>query len=238
METPPPLPPQPPPQQVAQLPPQPGMGCIAKGCLFVLIVGALLIGVLGVSGWFLYGRAITMFTAPQSADVRIANESDVDLRSAEEKLNRLGQAAAGNEETTIQFTATELNAMIAREPLFADLNNRARVAIADSVMTVETSVPLSVARLPRLRDRWLNGTVRFRFTFAREEFVFDPKSAVANGRAFPEEFLTTFALPFNRSFNDGFRRELERNAQAATFWKHIKSIALERDKLVVVTQQL
>jgi hypothetical protein len=170
--------------------------------------------------------------------VRIENVSDVDLRSAEDKLNRLGQAAASNQETMIQFTATELNAMIAREPLFADLNNRARVGIADSMMTVETSVPLAVAGLPRLRGRWLNGTARFGFSFASDEFVFDPKSAEANGRAFPEEFLTTFASPLNRSFNDAFRRQLERNAQAATFWKHIKSIALERDKLVVTTQRL
>ena len=49
METPPPLPPQPPPQQIAQqLPPQPGMGCFAKGCLIVVIVGALLLGYRGV----------------------------------------------------------------------------------------------------------------------------------------------------------------------------------------------
>src|SRR3954471_21043378 len=116
METPPPFPPQPPPQQIAQqLSPQPGMGCFAKGCLIVVIVGALLLSILGVCGWILYARGITMFTSPQSADVRIENVSDVDLRSAEDKLNRLGQAANSNEEATIQFTAAELNAMIARE---------------------------------------------------------------------------------------------------------------------------
>lgn len=214
------------------------MGCFAKGCLVVLVLLVCFASVAGIGAWFLYGKAIAMFTAAQAADVRIENVSDVDLRSAEDKLNRLGQAANGNEEATVQFTAAELNAMIAREPLFADLNNRARIAIADSTMTVETSVPLSIAKLPRLGNRWFNGTVRFGLSFANDEFLFDPKSAEANGHAFPAEFLTAFESPFNRSFNEGFRHELERNSQASSFWKHIKSIALERDKIVVVTQRL
>jgi hypothetical protein len=234
MEAPPPLPP----QQVAQLPPREAMGCFAKGCLLAVVLVALFAVVTGIGAWFLYGKAIGIFTSPQSADVRIENVSDVDLRRAEEKLNRLGQAVASNAETTIEFTAAELNAMIAREPLFAEVNNRARVGIADSTMTLEMSVPLSVAKLPGVKDRWLNGTARLGLGFANDEFVFNPKSAEANGHALPPEFLSAFVSPFNRSFNDNFRRELARNNQASTFWKHIKSIALERDKLVVVTQRL
>ena len=45
---------------------------------------------------------------------RIENVSDDDLKNAENKLNLLGQATNSNQETTVEFSAAELNAMIAR----------------------------------------------------------------------------------------------------------------------------
>lgn len=234
METPPPL--QQP--QPSQLPPKQGMGCFAVGCLVVVIVAAFFIAVAGIGAWIFYGKAVTMFTSPQPTDVRIENVSDAELQNAEQKLNLLGQAAANNQETTVEFTAAELNAMIAREPLFTDLNNRVRVAMADSIMTVETSVPLNTVSLPKLKAHWFNGTARFGFSFNLGEFDFELKSAEANGHSFPEEFFTGFTPALNRSFNDSFRREIAKNTQSANFWKHIKTIAVNQDKLVVSTQRL
>jgi hypothetical protein len=237
METSPPLPPQ---QQAPQppLPPQEGMGCFAKGCLVVVIAGILLIGVVCAGAWYFYGKTVTVFTSPRPADVRIGQVADVDLRNAEQKLNRLGQATTNNEETTIEFTAAELNALIAREPLLAEMKDRTRVSIADSMMTVEMSVPLDVAPLPKLKGRWLNGTARLGFSFVLGQFAFDPKSVEANGHVFPEEVLAAFTPSFNRSFNDGFQRGVEKKDQAANIWRHLKTIGLDRDKLVVVTQRL
>lgn len=214
------------------------MGCFATGCLVVVIGGTLLIGALGVGAWFLFGRAVATFTSPQPVDVRIENVSDVDLRTAEEKLNRLGDAAANNQETTVEFTANELNAMIAREPLFAELNNHVRVGIADSIMTLEVSAPLGQAHLPKLKGRWFNGTARVGFSFGNDDFLFELKSGEANGHSLPSEFFIGFAPTFNRTLNEAFHDELEKDNQAAIFWKHIKTISLSGDKLVVSTQRL
>jgi hypothetical protein len=238
METPPP--PQQPPASPPPLPipAQDGMGCFAKGCLVVVVVGALLFGVCGVGAWFFYKRAVATLTSPQPTDVRIENVSDADLRSAEDKINRLGQATADNQEITVEFTASELNAMIAREPLFAELNNHVRVAIADSIMTLEVSAPLGQTALPKLKGRWFNGTARVGFSFGNDEFLFELKSGEASGRSLPEEFFIGFGPTFNRSLNAAFRERLEKNDQAAIFWKHIKNVSLNGDKLVVTTQRL
>lgn len=214
------------------------MGCFAGGCLLILAILAFIVVVGGIGAWFFYGKAVAMFTSPQSANVRIENVSDSELQNAENKLNLLGQATANNEETTVEFSAAELNAMIAREPLFADLNNRARVAIADSLMTVEMSVPLDQTKLRKLRGRWFNGTARFGFTFNDDAFAFELKSGEANGQALPQEFFIGFMPTFNRSFNEGFKNEVAKNDQAANFWRHIKTIAIDRDKLVVSTKRL
>jgi hypothetical protein len=136
------------------LPRQEGMGCFAKGCL-VVVVGILLVGVVGVGAWFFYGKAVAVFTFAQPAAIRIEQVSDADLGAAEQKLNRLRQATANSEETTVEFTAAELNALIAREPLFVGMRNRVRVAITDSIMTLEMSVPLDSAPLPKLKGAGL-----------------------------------------------------------------------------------
>jgi hypothetical protein len=224
--------------QPPPLPGHEGMGCFAKGCLVVVIVGILLVGAVGVGAWFFYGKAVALFTSPQPADIRIEQVADADLQAAEQKLNRLEQATAKNEETTAEFTAAELNALIAREPLFAGMKDRARVAIADSIMTLEMSVPLDSTPLPKLKGRWFNGTVRLGFSFVLGQFAFDLKSGETNGHSLPEEFFTGFTPTFNRSFNDGFRRGMEKNEQSANIWKHLKTIGLDRDKLVVTTERL
>jgi hypothetical protein len=240
METPPPVPPQQPPpsQQVVILPPKRGMGCFAGGCLLIIAILACIVVVGGIGAWFFYGKAVAMFTSTQATDVRIENVSDADLKNAENKLNLLGQATNSNQETTVEFTAAELNAMIAREPLFAELNNRARIAMADSFMTVEMSVPLDQIKLAKLRGRWFNGTARFGFVFNNDEFAFELKSGEANGQALPQEFFIGFMPTFNRSFNEGFKNEIAKNDQAAIFWRHIQTIAIDGDKLVVSTKRL
>ena len=213
------------------------MGCFAKGCLVVIIAGILLCVAGGVGAWFVLGKVVGKFTSSQPVDVRIENVADADLRNAEDKLNQLGQATASNQEITVEFTANEINAMIAREPLFADLNNHVRVAIADSILTLEVSAPLGQAKLPKLRGRWFNGIARIGFSFTNEEFLLELKSGEANGYSLPQELFIGFAPTLNATFNRGFHDELAKNSQAAVFWSHIKSISVNGDKIVVVTQQ-
>jgi hypothetical protein len=219
------------------LPRQKGAGCFAKGCLIIVIAGIVLLGLGGIGAWFLYGKAIALFTASEPTDIRIEQPTDADLRAAEQQLNRLRQAIANNEEIRVEFTGTDVNTLIARDPGFVGMKNRVRVAIADSVMTLELSAPLNSVPLPKLKGRWFNGTARLGFSFALGQFVFDPRSVEANGRVLPAEFFAGFTPPFNRSLNDSFRQSLEKNEQQATFWKRIKTINIDGDKLVIVTQR-
>jgi hypothetical protein len=73
--------------------------------------------------------------------------------------------------------------------------------------------------------------------YALGQFVFAAKSAEANGHQLPNAFFSGFSPSFTQSFNDGFRRSLQNQPQNAAFWKRIKSIEVEGDKLIVVTEQ-
>jgi hypothetical protein len=229
---PPPLPSRPPIQ------PSPvGMGCFAKGCLTLLIVGFLLLAC-GLGGtWYVYVKMVDNLTSPESADVQVQPPSESQYQTAETSMNRLREAVADNKEITVEFTAADLNALFARDAAFSDWRGRIRIEIADSTMTIALSAPLHSIPLPRIKNRWFNGTARFSFRYEDGRFSFDIKSAEAGGHQVPDIFLSDSSISsFNDSMNRSFRDEVKGKDSGSEFWNHVKKMALEGDKLVVTTQ--
>ena len=217
--------------------PKEGMGCFAKGCLTLLIVGFILIaGVIGCS-WYLYVRMVDNLTSPMSADVHVEPPSESQFQAAENKYTALKTASDKNETTTVEFTAADLNALIARHPDFSDWRGHVRIEIADSTMTVALSAPLSSIPLPRVKKRWFNGTARFSFTYESGHFSFDIKSAEAGGHYLPDMFLSSSSLAsFNESMDENFRNGLKDNDRDSEFWENVKKMSLSGDKLVVTSE--
>jgi hypothetical protein len=213
------------------------MGCFAKGCLTVLIVGFILIaGIIGGS-WYLYVKTVDNLTSPAPTDVQIEPLSESQFQTAENSMARLRKAIANNEETTVKFTAADLNALFARDLDFKEWRGRIRIEIADSTMTIALSASLNSIPLPRVKNRWFNGTARFSFAYESGTFRFDIKSAEAAGHKVPGIFLSSSSISsFNESMNRSFRDELRTNDRSSEFWNHVKTMSLEGDKLVVTTQ--
>lgn len=212
------------------------MGCFAKGCLTVLIVGFLLLACVLGGTWYLYVKTVDNLTSPAAADVQVQPPSESQFQTAESSMNRLRQAVATNKETTVEFTAADLNALFARDAAFSDWRGRIRIEIADSTMTIALSAPLSSIPLPRVSKRWFNGTARFSFTYDAGTFSFDIKSAEAGGHQVPDIFLSESSISsFNDSMNRSFRNEVKDNDRGSEFWDHVKRMSLEGDKLVVTT---
>lgn len=213
------------------------MGCFAKGCLTVLIVGFILIaGIIGGT-WYLYVKTVDNLTSPAPTEVQIKPPSTSQFRTAENSMERLRKAISNNEETTVEFTAADLNALFARDPDFQDWRGRIGIEIADSSMTIALSAPLNSIPLPRMKNRWFNGTARFSFTYESGTFSFDIKSSEAGGHHVPGIFLSSSSISsFNESMNRSFRDELRNNDRGSEFWNHVKRMSLEGDKLVVTTQ--
>jgi len=213
------------------------MGCFAKGCLTLLIVGFLLIAC-GLGGtWYIYVKTVDNLTSAEPADVQVQPPSESQVQTAEASMNRLREAVDENKETTVEFTAADLNALFARDAAFSDWRGRIRIEIADSTMTIALSAPLHSIPLPRVKNRWFNGTARFSFSYDAGTFSFDIKSAEAGGHHVPEIFLSDSSISsFNDSMNKSFRNEVRDNDHGSDFWDHVKKMSLEGDKLVVTTQ--
>lgn len=210
------------------------MGCFAMGCITVLVVGFLMIAVVGVGGWWFYKTTFKSLTSSGPSEVRMEAPTPEVVQKAEASKARLDQAIAKNEETTIELTGPELAVLLARDGDLDFLRDRTRIDISNSIMTVTLSAPLRALKWPGMKDRWFNGTVRFSMTYANGEFEIDLMSAEANGREFPDVFISGFNNAFTEAMNDAFHDARGRHDNE--FWNHVKTMKLEGDKLVLTTK--
>jgi hypothetical protein len=227
-----------PPMQPAPVyypPPRSGMGCFAKGCLTVLVVGFLFCAVVGIGGWFFYKKTFQNLTSTEPIDVQVQKPTAAQVQTAEQSARQLDESISRNQETTVEFTGPELNHLLQRNSDWDFLRGRMRIDIADSIMTVAMSAPLNALPWPGLKGRYFNGTVRFGLTYNDGSFQLDLKSAEANGHEFPSSFLSRFNSSFNESMNEAFQKELRKNRESE-FWNHVKSMELRGDKLVIATK--
>jgi hypothetical protein len=212
------------------------MGCFAKGCLTVLVLGFLFCAIVGIGGWWFYKKTFNNLTSTGPTEVRVETPTPTQIRSAEESRTRLDEAVARNQETTVEFTGPEINHLLQRNSDWDFLRGRTRIDIADSTMTAAVSAPLDRLPWPGMNGRWFNGTVRFSMTYASGQFELEIISAEANGNQFPSSLLSAFNSSFNDSMNDEFRKELRKNNRESEFWSHVKSMSLQGDKLIITTK--
>lgn len=212
------------------------MGCFAKGCLTVLVLGAFFIAAIGVGGWFIYKKTVNNLTSYSPGDVQVEAPTPAQIQSAESTRAHLDEAIAREQETTVEFTGPEINYLLARNPDLEFIRGRSRIEIADSVMTVTLSAPLNRLRLPGLKGRWFNGTIRFSMTYASGKFELEIISAEANGNELHSSFLSAFNGAFSESTNEAFEETLDRNERGHEFWSHVKTMSLQGDKLIITTK--
>lgn len=212
------------------------MGCFAKGCLTVLVLGFFLIAAVGIGGWWFYKKTFNSLTSAGPSDVRIEAPTPAEVQKAESSQARLNEAIARNEETTIELTGPELTVLLSRDADLDFLRDRTRIDISDSIMTVTLSAPLDVLSWPGMKGRWFNGTVRFSMSYSNGEFEIDIQSAEANGREFPDIFISGFNNTFTEAMNEAFHDARRRDDRDTEFWNHVKTMKLEGDKLVLTTK--
>ena len=153
-------------------PPEREKGCFGKGCV-MLIVFAILLVVVGAGGtWslrhvYLSDKPVPIPEAGAPTETSAATPGETSApapveRSAEvrERLDTMKKAARVHEQTDIELSAADINALIA-----ANRKSRgtASVGINGDVLQAQFSIPLSRLDLPfqnafGLNDRYLNAT--------------------------------------------------------------------------------
>lgn len=206
------------------------------GC-FSIFVGAFVALVLLLGGiWFIYIKTVDALTQAQPIAIQLEPPSPEQFAAANRKLEEVRTAARERRSVTVEFTAADLNALFALHPDFDDANRRMRVAIADSLVTLNLSAPLHWLQLPRMKRRWFNGTAVFGFAYDNGDFNFDLRSITANDRTLPTGLVRRLAGWFTTGFNEGFNTSMREHGASSEFWNDVRSARVEGDKLMVTTK--
>jgi hypothetical protein len=134
---------EPPPIMQTPRPAPSGMGCFAKGCLTLIIAGLVLVAVFVGGSFFVLNRAIQVFTSTQPVEIQLRQATPAERQVAKAKLDTLRSAARNHQEATIEFNADEINALIANEPEFRGARGHMRVAIANSIASLDVTAIFS-----------------------------------------------------------------------------------------------
>ena len=206
-----------------------------NGCLIALSCLGLAAGLMIGGCIFLYYEGVQTYTAAGASSLA-GNPTPQEVRAAEQKLRELGDAAGRGEAREIFFTERDLNTLIARDPAFRGLKDRALVQIRSAVLSVETSIPRTEAKLPLLGGRWLNLTSSLLFDYKDGQFYFEMQSITANHEKIPTSFVRGFNRSFSKAFNEKFRERLNASPTGSRFWNQIESMRIEADKVIVRTK--
>ena len=154
--------------------PKRGIGCFGKGCLIFTVIAIVLV-VVGVGGTYWGLRHVYLSdkptpipetTAPSETGAATPGETSMTVSSEKsaavrERLDTMKKAAKAHEQTEVELTAADINALIA-----ANRKSRgtASVGINDTALQAQFSIPLERFDLPLrnafgLSDRYLNANV-------------------------------------------------------------------------------
>jgi hypothetical protein len=160
------------------------MGCLAKGCLILLIFFALLAAAF-VGGTFLAMRYLrTEYFPKNGIELPVSNPSEQEQQAAVAKWADFEAHVRAHQSARLEMTGDEINALIASEPL---LRGKAHVSIESDSARLKVSIPLS--NVGWLKGHYINGecTVQAGTTGSPGDVRFS--SIIVNDRPVADEAL-------------------------------------------------
>lgn len=172
-------------------PPKKGRGCFFYGCITAIVLAALMMIVIAVSGYFgyqAYIKLVDQYTSPTRMNLPKMEMSEQDRKALRERSEAFKKALdKGEDIEPLVLTGDELNVLLAGETGVAD---RVYFIIDGDKLKGQVSLPLDAVGLPGLKGRYFNGKAAFLASLRDGQLVVTVDSAEVNGEPLSEQFLT------------------------------------------------
>ncbi len=217
--------------------PGPSVGCFAKSCLTVVVVGIVLGFMFGYLGAHL-ARGLQPYVSQLPAKIRVYPATETEYQTLEAKINAFTQDANGGTHAPLTLTSDELNCLVARDPQYSSLRGKAYFTIAQNQISAETNTLLNEHALASQR-MYFHGRVVFDASFSGGDFtVVLRRVEPLNGG--PTPLIVAWALNqpnissnFNDSINDSFHDILRQNPVSTALFDRLRTIIVKGNQLVV-----
>ncbi len=203
-----------------------GMGCFAKGCIVLLVLGLIVAGVLGW-GAYVAVQKVKEFTATSPALVPIQQATEEQFQEVQGRWQAFAAAVQSNMPGQLVLTADDINTLVAMSP---DLKGKFHIRIENGQAFTQASIPLD--NVPGFSGRYLNGVIGLKVGIENGAVSIVPQSIEVNGKPIPDQIMQALQ---NKDFADGFNQGLRDDPNMAAVLQQIKSLRIENDKLIIQT---
>ena len=233
--------PYPPTPGFAPPPRRQGLGCVATGCLVVVLFLVVVAVLFGVGGWYLY-HSVQPFLGRQPVAVQVSQAPPAQYNALVGRFQTFMTAVAHKQAATLKLSADDLNTAIAYAPDAGNLRGRVHLDIVNNELVVDCSYPLS-SDSARGQPIYLNGRVRSAVSYSSGEFNFlirklekldgKPTPSLVTALIDNPNFSRSFSNGFNESFNRSLQEHLDRNSAAAGIIDRIRTIIVQDNQIVL-----
>lgn len=204
----------------------PAPGCIIIAAILIVFGGLVILYT--VVGTY-QNRKIDEFTQAEPAEIPVAKPGSAELETVDAKLTAIQTAVANEEVERFEFSADELNSLIATQEELADFRGQTFIErISPQGIVAKMAQPMRKGIIDKGR-RYLNATFVLQPELRARTVAFKVIDIRPDVGEVPEQFVS------NYSILDFFRLDPELPAIQSTI-RSIAAVYTETDKLIVETK--
>jgi hypothetical protein len=210
-------------------------GCVLKGCLVIFIVVMLMGVIMGSFGIYLYYGFLPFFS-PQPVAIRVYPATDEQYQAVLAKVAPFNRALEANMEKPLEFSAEDLDVLIARDPAWEELRGKLYLSIVDNELVAEVSVPFNAQQGPQF-PLYFNGRLTMGASIAGGEFtaVMRKMTTLAGHDLSGMLGRLVISPGFALSFDDTINRRLKDDSYLANYLAKIRTAAIEHNRILVIS---
>ena len=141
-----------------------GLGCLGCGCLIVVLLVVLFLGLVGGGCYLAYTKVVGL-TSTTASTVPSFNGSDDVYNAAQQKVSAFKHDVDNHQAATIQLSADEINTLFARDPNLTAQQAHLFVTLVDDRAPVQGSIPTDAIAYGFVKGRYLNFDTTFGLGF-------------------------------------------------------------------------
>jgi hypothetical protein len=194
-------------------------GCLTSCILVLVVLAGLLLG---------YLKILNSFTDTKPTALPTVDMSDADMQQVRQRVDAFrNDVRSAHPTQPLSLNANELNALIATDPNLKALKGKVYVAIDDSQVKGQVSVPTSDVGLGIFKHRYINGSGSFNIVLTNGSLFLSLQSLAIKGRPIPEKYMQQVrAQNLAQGIND--------DPKSSAGLNKLKSIEVKDGKLIIV----
>lgn len=173
--------------QSAQKPEKKGRGCFFYGCITLIVVTVLVVGVTVGGAYYGVKKIVQQYTDDKPMPIPVVEAPAAELAQLQSKIEAFETASKNGLPTpALVLTDHDINALIGSDERFKEIRGKTSITIKDGKISGMISIPLEELGF---KGRFINGSATFALSKSRSGPELYIEEMTVAGQAPPEQFM-------------------------------------------------